>query len=96
MKTALFGRDANWGRVLAAAGSAPFNGGYAHLDPARVSLSYNGTAVLVHGAPQGAEPPVDGATCSIELDLGLGSGAASYLTSDLSYDYVRINAEYRT
>ena len=61
-----------------------------------MSLSYNGTRVLVDGAPQNVEPPVDGATCSIELDLGLGDGAASYLTSDLSYDYVRINAEYRT
>ena len=34
--------------------------------------------------------------CAIELDLGLGDGAASYLTTDLSYDYVRINAEYTT
>ena len=96
VKTALFGRDANWGRVLMAAGSAPFNGGYAQLDPARVSLSYNGTAVLVDGAPQNVEPPVDGAVCTIELDLGLGDGTAGYLTSDLSYDYVRINAEYRS
>jgi glutamate N-acetyltransferase/amino-acid N-acetyltransferase len=96
VKTALFGRDANWGRVLAAAGSAPFNGGYAQLDPARVSLSYNGTPVLVDGAPQGVEPPVDGGVCTIELDLGLGDGSAGYLTSDLSYDYVRINAEYRS
>jgi glutamate N-acetyltransferase/amino-acid N-acetyltransferase len=96
VKTALFGRDANWGRVLSAAGSAPFNGGYAQLDPARVSLSYNGTAVLLDGAPQNVEPPVDGAVCTIALDLGLGDGRASYLTSDLSYDYVRINADYRT
>jgi glutamate N-acetyltransferase/amino-acid N-acetyltransferase len=96
VKTALFGRDANWGRVLAAAGSAPFNGGYAQLDPALVSLSYNGTPVLVGGAPQNTEPPVDGAVCTIELDLGLGEGSAGYLTSDLSYDYVRINAEYRS
>jgi glutamate N-acetyltransferase/amino-acid N-acetyltransferase len=96
VKTALFGRDANWGRVLAAAGSAPFNGGFAQLDPALVSLSYNGTAVLVDGAPQNVEPPVDGAVCTIELDLGLGDGAAGYLTSDLSYDYVKINAEYRS
>jgi glutamate N-acetyltransferase/amino-acid N-acetyltransferase len=96
VKTALFGRDANWGRVLSAAGSAPYNGGYAQLDPSRVSLSYNGTAVLVDGAPQNAEPPVDGAVCTIALELGLGSGRASYLTSDLSYDYVRINADYRT
>jgi glutamate N-acetyltransferase / amino-acid N-acetyltransferase len=96
VKTALFGRDANWGRVLAAAGSAPWNGGYARLDPALVSLTYNGTAVLVAGAPQDAEPDVDGAVCSIELDLGLGDGSAGYLTSDLSYDYVRINADYRS
>jgi glutamate N-acetyltransferase/amino-acid N-acetyltransferase len=96
VKTALFGHDANWGRVLMAAGSAPFNGGYAHLDPALVSLSYNGTAVLVGGAPQNVEPNVDGAVCTIDLDLGLGTGRAGYLTSDLSYDYVRINAEYRS
>jgi glutamate N-acetyltransferase/amino-acid N-acetyltransferase len=96
VKTALFGRDANWGRVLAAAGSAPFNGGYAQLDPSRVSLTYNGTPVLVAGAPQHTEPPVDGGVCTIELDLGLGDGSAGYLTSDLSYDYVRINAEYRS
>jgi glutamate N-acetyltransferase/amino-acid N-acetyltransferase len=96
VKTALFGRDANWGRVLMAAGSAPFNGGYAHLDPALVSLRYNGTPVLVAGAPQNVEPDVDGAVCTIDLDLGLGDGHAGYLTSDLSYDYVRINAEYRS
>ncbi|HEX4680902.1 MAG TPA: bifunctional glutamate N-acetyltransferase/amino-acid acetyltransferase ArgJ [Gaiellaceae bacterium] len=96
VKTALFGHDANWGRVLMAAGSAPFNGGYAQVDPTLVSLSYNGTAVLVAGAPQNVEPNVDGAVCTIDLDLGLGDGRAGYLTSDLSYDYVRINAEYRS
>jgi glutamate N-acetyltransferase / amino-acid N-acetyltransferase len=96
VKTALFGRDANWGRVLMAAGSAPFDGGYAQLDPALVSLSYNGTQVLASGAPLHVEPAVDGAVCTIALDLGLGDGTASYLTSDLSYDYVRINAEYRS
>jgi glutamate N-acetyltransferase/amino-acid N-acetyltransferase len=96
VKTALFGHDANWGRVLMAAGSAPFNGGYAHVDPDLISLSYNGTAVLVAGTPQHVEPNVDGAVCTIDLDLGLGDGSAGYLTSDLSYDYVRINAEYRS
>jgi glutamate N-acetyltransferase/amino-acid N-acetyltransferase len=96
VKTALFGRDANWGRVLMAAGSAPFNGGYAQVDADRVSLSYNGTAVLVAGAPQNVEPDVAGGVCTIALDLGLGDGCAGYLTSDLSYDYVRINAEYRS
>jgi glutamate N-acetyltransferase/amino-acid N-acetyltransferase len=96
VKTALFGRDANWGRVLMAAGSAPFNGGYAHVEPERISLAYNGTPVLVDGAPQNVEPGVGGAVCTIDLDLGLGTGKAGYLTSDLSYDYVRINAEYRS
>jgi glutamate N-acetyltransferase/amino-acid N-acetyltransferase len=96
VKTALFGRDANWGRVLMAAGSAPFNGGYAHVDPLKVNLAYNGTQVLADGAPTEVEPPVEGAVATIDLDLGLGSGTAAYLTSDLSYDYVRINAEYRS
>jgi glutamate N-acetyltransferase/amino-acid N-acetyltransferase len=96
VKTALFGRDANWGRVLAAAGSAPYNGGFARLDPARVTLSYNGATVLAAGALQPVEPELDGGSCRIDLDLGLGDASASYLTTDLSYDYVRINADYRT
>jgi glutamate N-acetyltransferase/amino-acid N-acetyltransferase len=96
VKTALFGRDANWGRVLAAAGSAPYNDGYAGLDPDLITLRFNGTPVVVAGAPQAAEPDVAGTTYTIELDLGLGNGEAQYLTSDLSYDYVRINAEYRS
>ena len=96
VKTALFGRDANWGRILAAAGSAPHNGGYARLDPSRLTLSWNGTAVLIDGAPQHVEPDVDSGRAEIALDLGLGDAAASYLTSDLSYEYVRINAEYRS
>ena len=96
VKTALFGRDANWGRVLMAAGSAPYNGGYADVDVDRVTLSYNGSVVLRRGTPSGVEPDVSGATCTIGLDLGIGDGAASYLTSDLSYDYFRINAYYRT
>lgn len=96
VKTALFGHDANWGRVLAAAGSAPHNGGFASVEAARVTLSYNGTMVLERGTPSGIEPDVSNGSCRIELDLGLGSGAASYLTTDLSYDYVRINADYRT
>jgi glutamate N-acetyltransferase / amino-acid N-acetyltransferase len=96
VKTALFGRDANWGRILAAAGSAPYNGGFANLDPERVTLDFNGVRVLAAGAPQQAEPKLDGGRCRIDLELGLGTGRASYLTSDLSYDYVRINADYRT
>jgi glutamate N-acetyltransferase/amino-acid N-acetyltransferase len=96
VKTALFGRDANWGRVLAAAGSAPYNGGYAQLDPDCVTLDLAGVRVVDAGAPQDVEPTLDGAGCTIALDLALGEGSASYLTSDLSYEYVRINAEYRS
>jgi glutamate N-acetyltransferase / amino-acid N-acetyltransferase len=95
VKTALFGRDANWGRIVAAAGSAPFNGGFADLDPARLTVTIDGVTVLANGAPQPEEPELGG-TCKIELELGLGDGTAGYLTSDLSYDYVRINADYRT
>ncbi len=96
VKTALFGHDANWGRVLMAAGSAPWNGGYAAVDAERVTLRYNGTVVLDVGAPTDVEPDVSGPSCTIDLELGLGTGRAGYLTSDLSYDYVRINADYRT
>jgi glutamate N-acetyltransferase/amino-acid N-acetyltransferase len=96
VKTALFGHDANWGRVLMAAGSAPYNGDYADVDADRATLRYNNTIVLDHGSPTNVEPDVSGPSCTIDLDLGLGDGFAAYLTSDLSYDYVRINADYRS
>jgi glutamate N-acetyltransferase / amino-acid N-acetyltransferase len=96
VKTALHGRDANWGRVLAAAGSAPFNGGYARLDPSLVTLDFDGVRVLELGVPRGVEPELAGEAVTIDLDLGLGAGSASYLTSDLSSEYVRINADYRS
>ena len=47
-------------------------------------------------SPTGQVPERAGAACRIELDLGLGDGEAAYLASDPSYDYVKINAEYRT
>ncbi|HET8607459.1 MAG TPA: bifunctional glutamate N-acetyltransferase/amino-acid acetyltransferase ArgJ [Gaiellaceae bacterium] len=96
VKTAAFGRDANWGRVLVAAGSAPWNGGFAALDQTKLSLAFNGTAVFRGGAPLGVEPSFDGSVCTIDLELGLGDGSSSYLASDLTYDYVRINADYRS
>src|SRR5262245_22458413 len=96
VKTALFGRDANWGRILAAAGSARFNGGFARLDPARLSVRVDGVDVYSSGRPTGEEPVLDGGHVAIQLDLGLGGARATYLTSDLSYDYVRINADYRS
>jgi N-acetylglutamate synthase/N-acetylornithine aminotransferase len=51
--------------------------------------------VIERGSPSNVEPDAD-LDPQIELDLGLGDGRAHYLTTDLSYDYVRINAEYRT
>ena len=96
VKTAAFGHDPNWGRVLAAAGSAPSNGGFAHLDPESLRVAFDGTPVYDAGAPTGLVPELGGAACRIELDLGLGDGSAAYLASDLSYDYVRLNAEYTT
>jgi glutamate N-acetyltransferase / amino-acid N-acetyltransferase len=96
VKTALHGHDANWGRIAAAAGSAKVNGGYAQLDPNVLSIAIDGVPVLVHGVPSGDEPLLTNGHCAIEIDLALGDGAASYLTTDLSYDYVRINAEYRS
>ena len=96
VKTALHGHDANWGRIAAAAGSARVNGGFADLDPDKLSIVIDGVPVLVSGVPSGDEPDLTNGHCAIELDLALGSGTASYLTTDLSYDYVRINAEYRS
>jgi len=96
VKTALHGHDANWGRIAAAAGSAKFNGGYAQLDPNKLSITIDAVQVLLDGTPTGDEPILTNGHCSIELDLALGTGSANYLTTDLSYDYVRINADYRT
>ena len=96
VKTAVFGHDPNWGRVMMAAGSAPWSGGYAELDPDKVTLAFNGTKVLANGAHIETTPAMEGVSCVIDLDLGLGEGEADYLASDLSYEYVRLNAEYTT
>ena len=96
VKTALHGHDANWGRIAAAAGSARFDGGYAQLDPDTLTIVIDDVPVLVSGRPTGDEPALANGHCEIDIDLALGDGAATYLTSDLSSDYVRINAEYRS
>jgi len=100
-KTALYGCDANWGRVLAAAGRAgvPF-------DPARLSLSIGqpGQAPLElvrHSQPCQADEDraheiVSGKEILLHLDLGTGPDEATVWTCDLSHEYVSINAEYRT
>jgi len=96
VKTAAFGRDPNWGRVLAAAGSAPWNGGFAHVDADSLTVSFDGVTVFREGEPTGVKPELGGSAVRIDLDLGLGRGRASYLASDLTYDYVKLNAEYTT
>jgi glutamate N-acetyltransferase/amino-acid N-acetyltransferase len=96
VKTAAFGRDPNWGRILAAAGSAFVSGGFAQVDVDCLTLKMNGATLFAGGEPTGAEVSLDVAVCRIDLDLGLGKSEATYLASDLTYDYVRINAEYTT
>jgi glutamate N-acetyltransferase / amino-acid N-acetyltransferase len=96
VKTAAFGRDPNWGRVLAAAGSAPWNGGFAQVEAEKLTVSFDGTAVFERGEPTGIKPELGGSAVAIGLDLGVGVGRAHYLASDLTYDYVKLNAEYTT
>lgn len=96
VKTALFGADPNWGRVLCAIG---YSG--ATVDPNRVVLYFGGMRVLENGLPlpfdeRAAHTLLDVPEVTIEADLKLGEGEATVWTCDFSYDYVRINAEYRT
>lgn len=97
VKTALFGRDANWGRILAAAGRAgvPF-------DPSASSLTIGDVEIVRKGLGLGAEAEARAATVlaqaayRIELSLGSGTGRGRYLTSDLGHGYVDVNADYRS
>ena len=52
--------------------------------------------MFADGAPTGLVPELGGAACRVDLELGLGDGEAGYLASDLTTDYVRLNAEYTT
>jgi glutamate N-acetyltransferase / amino-acid N-acetyltransferase len=97
VKTAWFGRDLNWGRMAAAAGSAGVR-----LEPEKVSIRLNGRAVVVAGrgvppsrmarAVREMQEPV----LRFAIDLGLGAGSDRVLTCDLTHEYVAINAEYPT
>jgi glutamate N-acetyltransferase / amino-acid N-acetyltransferase len=91
VKTALFGSDANWGRVLAAVGMAPVA-----LDPERISVSFNGSPVCVDGvgAPGARDVDLSGADIEVAIDLGVGSQSASIRTTDLSHAYVEENSAY--
>jgi glutamate N-acetyltransferase/amino-acid N-acetyltransferase len=91
VKTALFGSDANWGRVLAAVGMAPVP-----LDPDRISVSFNGSPVCVDGvgSPGARDVDLSGGDIEVTIDLGVGQGSAAVRTTDLSHAYVEENSAY--
>ncbi len=97
VKTALFGEDANWGRIIAAIGRS----GVA-IDPNKVSVRFNDIVMVQRGVGTGLEAERKIAQVfkqkefTITVQLGQGQAHAHMWTTDLSYDYVRINASYRS
>ncbi|WP_040795592.1 bifunctional glutamate N-acetyltransferase/amino-acid acetyltransferase ArgJ [Nocardia higoensis] len=91
VKTALFGSDPNWGRVLAAVGIAPIT-----LDPDRISVSFNGNPVCIDsvGAPGAREVDLSGEDIEVRVELNVGEGEAMVRTTDLSHAYVEENSAY--
>lgn len=91
VKTALFGSDPNWGRVLAAVGMAPVT-----LEPNRISVSFNGKPVCIDGvgAPGAREVDLSGADIEVLIELNVGSARATIRTTDLSHGYVEENSAY--
>ena len=98
VKTALFAGDPNWGRLAMAVGRA----GVRDLDPRAVQIWFGAQKVMSHGrrdpgyTEEAGAAALAGPEIVIRIDLGRGSAGAEVWTSDLSYDYIRINAEYRT
>jgi glutamate N-acetyltransferase / amino-acid N-acetyltransferase len=92
-KCAVFGRDPNWGRVLAAIGTTT-----ADFEPDRIGVAFNGVQVCRDGAIGDPRGLVDlsGHDVQVEVDLHNGSHSATIWTNDLTYDYVKENAEYST
>ena len=96
VKTAVFGCDPNWGRILCAVGYS----GVA-IDPERVGVALCGVPIYEAGAglafdKEALVERMRGDDIPIEIDLGRGAARAEIYTCDFSYDYVRINAEYTT
>src|SRR5210317_6614 len=97
VKTAFFGEDANWGRIIAAVG---YSG--ADVDPDKVNISFDDVAMVRNGlgldsAQEAmASEVLKKPEFTVTVELGLGEGSAYYYTSDLTYDYIKINADYRT
>lgn len=98
VKTAVFGADPNWGRVLASIGARVGSRHYP-IDMARVALHMQGLLLYENGAPTGQDRTALRAKLReprvlIEVDLGAGAGRGVAFGCDLSYDYVKINADY--
>ena len=91
LKAAIFGGDPNWGRVLAAVGTAD-----AKMNPLTIDVMLNGVAVCTNSAPDGDKSTVNFSAREviIEIDLKVGTSTATVLTNDLSYDYVHENSAY--
>jgi glutamate N-acetyltransferase/amino-acid N-acetyltransferase len=91
VKTAVFGSDPNWGRVLAAVGMAPVT-----LEPDRIRVSFNGSAVCIDGvgAPGARQVDLSGADIDLTVDLRVGDACAAVRTTDLSHGYVEENSAY--
>jgi glutamate N-acetyltransferase / amino-acid N-acetyltransferase len=97
VKTALFGQDANWGRILAAMGRAGVS-----FNPEKVNIYFDRIQIVKNGISKGAREEARAGwvlkkpSLTIRIDLHQGSAQFQVYTCDLSLDYVRINAEYRT
>jgi glutamate N-acetyltransferase/amino-acid N-acetyltransferase len=92
VKTAIFGGDPNWGRIVSAAATSG-----AALDPAKARLDIDGLRVYDKGRIADAPDNIfKGKEVTIRLDAGAGRSSARFWSCDLSYDYVKINAEYTT
>lgn len=96
VKTALFGNDPNWGRIIAAVGNSGVD-----IEPNRISIYYDDSAVLLRGEPSSTPKSKLSeiaalSSFAITIDLDLGDVSTAVWTSDLSYEYVKINAEYTT
>jgi glutamate N-acetyltransferase/amino-acid N-acetyltransferase len=93
LKAAIFGGDPNWGRVLAAVGTAD-----AYMDPLAIDVKLNGVKVCTNSAPDADKSTVNFAArlVEIEIDLKVGSRSATIMTNDLTHDYVHENSAYST
>ena len=96
VKAAIYGRDANWGRVLSAAGTVPAE--VAPFDPAAVDLAVNGVSLIRAAALDQPRSMVDltAREVTITLDLHAGEACGTIWTNDLTHAYVEENSAYST